>query len=81
MAIDVSDSVAISKPVPEVFAFVADHENLPAWTVGVKASRRLTEGPRPSARNTASSANFSAGQSSRATRSPPSTTTGVSVAR
>jgi hypothetical protein len=24
---------------------VADHENLPAWTVGVKASRRLTEGP------------------------------------
>ena len=45
IAIDVSDSVAISKPVPEVFAFVADHENLPAWTVGVKASRRLTEGP------------------------------------
>jgi carbon monoxide dehydrogenase subunit G len=45
MAIEVSGSVVISKPVAEVFAFVADHENLPAWTMGVKASRRLTQGP------------------------------------
>ena len=60
---------------------MADHENLPAWTVGVKAARRLTERPRPSARSTASLANFSAGQSSRAMRSPSSTTTGVSAAR
>jgi hypothetical protein len=45
MAINISDSVVIAKPVPEVFAFVADHENLPAWTVGVKQSRRLTDGP------------------------------------
>ena len=28
-----------------VFAFVADHQNLPAWTVGVKQSGRLTGGP------------------------------------
>jgi uncharacterized membrane protein len=45
MSIDVSDSVVIAKPVPQVFAFVSDHENLPAWTVGVKHARRLTEGP------------------------------------
>jgi len=44
MTINVSDSVVIARPVPEVFAFVADHENLPAWTVGVKEARRLTEG-------------------------------------
>ena len=45
MVIDVSDSVVITRPVSEVFAFVADHENLPAWTVGVKHSERVTEGP------------------------------------
>ena len=44
MTISVSDSVVITGPVPEVFAFVADHENLPAWTVGVKEASRLTEG-------------------------------------
>jgi hypothetical protein len=31
-----------------VFAFVADHQNLPAWTVGAKKSERLTGGLRPS---------------------------------
>jgi len=45
MAISVSDSVVIARPVDAVFAFLADHENLPAWTVGVKRSRRLTVGP------------------------------------
>ena len=45
MAISVNDSVVIARPVPDVFAFVADHENLPAWTVGVKTSQRLTAGP------------------------------------
>ena len=45
MAINVNDSVVIARPVTEVFAFVADHENLPAWTVGVKESQRLTGGP------------------------------------
>lgn len=44
MAINVSDSVIIARPVDEVFAFVADHENLPAWTVGVKESARRTPG-------------------------------------
>lgn len=45
MAISVNDSVVIARSVPEVFAFVADHENLPAWTGGVKESQRLTAGP------------------------------------
>jgi uncharacterized membrane protein len=45
MTIQVNDSVVIARPVTEVFAFVSDHENLPAWTVGVKRSERLTEGP------------------------------------
>jgi len=45
MTIHVSDSVIIARPVAEVFGFVADHQNLPGWTVGVKTSRRLTAGP------------------------------------
>ena len=45
MTIHVSDSVVIARPTAEVFAFVADHQNLPAWTVGVRTSRRLTAGP------------------------------------
>jgi uncharacterized membrane protein len=45
MTINVSDSVVIARPVDVVFAFVSDHENLPAWTVGVKQSQRLTDGP------------------------------------
>jgi uncharacterized membrane protein len=45
MTIRVSDSVVIARPVDVVFGFVSDHENLPTWTVGVKQSRRLTDGP------------------------------------
>ena len=45
VTIRVSDSVVIARPVDVVFSFVSDHENLPAWTVGVKQSRRLTDGP------------------------------------
>ena len=45
MAIHVHDSVVIARPVEQVFAFVADHQNLPAWTIGVKNSERLTDGP------------------------------------
>ena len=73
MTINVSDSVVIATPVDMVFAFVADHENLPAWTVGVKQSRRLTAGPlRLLAASTASWARFWGGRSIPATRSPPS---------
>jgi uncharacterized membrane protein len=45
VTINVTHGVVISKPVSEVFAFVADHENLPKWTVGVRESQRLTPGP------------------------------------
>ena len=45
MTIQVRDSVVIARPAAEVFAFVADHQNLPAWTVGVRTSQRLTAGP------------------------------------
>jgi uncharacterized membrane protein len=45
MTIHVSDSVVIARSAAEVFAFVADHQNLPAWTVGVRTSQRLTAGP------------------------------------
>ena len=44
MAIHVSDSVIIARPIDEVFAYMANYENLPFWTVGVTASRRLSEG-------------------------------------
>jgi uncharacterized membrane protein len=45
MTIHIKDSVVIARPVAQVFAFVADHRNLPAWTVGVKNSEKLTGGP------------------------------------
>ena len=45
MTIHVSDSVVIARSAAEVFAFVADHQNLPAWTVGVRTCQRLTAGP------------------------------------
>jgi uncharacterized membrane protein len=45
MTIHVAESVIIARPVAQVFAFVADHRTLPAWTVGVKRSERLTDGP------------------------------------
>lgn len=45
MTIRVHDSVVITRPAAAVFAYVADHENLPAWTTGVKNSERLTDGP------------------------------------
>ena len=35
----------ISRPVAEVFAFVADQTNAPRWQKGLLEVRRLTEGP------------------------------------
>ena len=35
----------ISRPVAEVFAFVADQTNAPKWQKGLHEVRRLTEGP------------------------------------
>ena len=35
----------ISRPVAEVFAFVADQTNAPKWQNGLREVRRLTDGP------------------------------------
>ncbi|MBA2513779.1 MAG: SRPBCC family protein [Solirubrobacterales bacterium] len=43
--IDLETTVEISRPVTEVFAFVADQTNAPRWQGGLHEVRRLTEGP------------------------------------
>ena len=43
--IDLETTVEIDRPVPEVFAFVADQTNAPEWQDGLHEVRRLTEGP------------------------------------
>jgi uncharacterized protein YndB with AHSA1/START domain len=43
--IDVETTVEISRPVAEVFAFVADQTNAPQWQGGLYEVRRLTKGP------------------------------------
>jgi uncharacterized protein YndB with AHSA1/START domain len=43
--IDVSASVVITRPIEEVFAFVADQTNAPRWQDGLVEVRRVTDGP------------------------------------
>ena len=43
--IDLETTVEITRPVDEVFAFVADQTNAPQWQNGLREVRRLTEGP------------------------------------
>ena len=43
--IDLETTVEITRPVAEVFAFVADQTNAPQWQNGLHEVRRLTEGP------------------------------------
>jgi len=43
--IAVETTVEISRPVAEVFDFVADQTNAPRWQDGLHEVRRLTEGP------------------------------------
>lgn len=43
--IDVETTLEISRPVDEVFAFVADQTNAPKWQNGLHEVRRLTDGP------------------------------------
>ena len=45
VVIDLETTVEISRPVAEVFAFVADQTNAPRWQNGLAEVRRLTEGP------------------------------------
>jgi uncharacterized protein YndB with AHSA1/START domain len=43
--IDSSDSVTIQRPVEEVFAYVTDTSNDPAWHTDVLEARKTSEGP------------------------------------
>ena len=43
--VDASDSILIERPVEEVFAYVTDVTNDPAWHTDVLDARKMTEGP------------------------------------
>jgi uncharacterized protein YndB with AHSA1/START domain len=43
--IDTSDSVTINRPVDEVFAYVTDTSNDPAWHTDILEVRKTSEGP------------------------------------
>jgi len=43
--VDRSDSIMIDRPVEEVFAYVADVTNDPAWHTDVLEARKVTDGP------------------------------------
>lgn len=43
--IDVTTRIEIARPVPEVFAFVADQTHAPQWQTSLHEVRRLTDGP------------------------------------
>ena len=45
IAVSVEDELTINRPQREVFAVLADKQRLPAWTAGVKRSKRLSTGP------------------------------------
>lgn len=42
---DITTRLEIERPVPEVFAFVADQTNATKWQTGLHEVRRLTAGP------------------------------------
>lgn len=43
-SVDFGDELEIRRAKSDVFNFVADHEHLPAWTVGIKRVSRTTPG-------------------------------------
>ena len=45
-----SNSVAIDRPVDEVFAFISDFENVPKWNYAIAETRKSSPGPSLSAR-------------------------------
>jgi uncharacterized protein YndB with AHSA1/START domain len=40
-----TNTVTISRPQPEVFAYLADFENVPRWNYAIERTRKITEGP------------------------------------
>jgi|KBSMisStaDraftv2_1062788.scaffolds.fasta_scaffold1007421_2 uncharacterized membrane protein len=43
--IDFQTSIKIERPIQEVFSYVSDPGNLPAWNAAVRAIRPTTQGP------------------------------------
>jgi Polyketide cyclase / dehydrase and lipid transport len=43
--IDTSDSITINRPVDEMFAYVADTANDPAWHTDILEARKTSDGP------------------------------------
>ena len=43
--VDRSDSIVIERPIEEVFAYVAEVTNDPAWHTDILEARKTTEGP------------------------------------
>ena len=43
--IDTSDTVTINRPIEEVFAYVTDTSNDPAWHTDALEARKMSEGP------------------------------------
>lgn len=39
------NAVEIERPVEEVFAYLADFENVPAWNYAIESTTKLSEGP------------------------------------
>lgn len=40
-----SNTITIKRPVPEVFAFVENFENVPKWNYAIIETRKTSEGP------------------------------------
>jgi uncharacterized protein YndB with AHSA1/START domain len=40
-----TNRVSISRPVPQVFAYLADFENIPQWNYAISRTRKVTSGP------------------------------------
>jgi uncharacterized protein YndB with AHSA1/START domain len=43
--LDFTNAVTIERPVHDVFAFVADPENVPKWNYAIVETRKTSEGP------------------------------------
>jgi uncharacterized protein YndB with AHSA1/START domain len=40
-----TNTVTIDRPQPEVFAYLADFENVPRWNYAIEQTRKVTDGP------------------------------------
>ena len=42
---NLSDTLAIRRPVDDVFAFLADFENIPTWNYAIAQTKKTSPGP------------------------------------